>query len=565
MKIKTYAIWQFFAEFPFHTVDEEKGYKTIFRILSEIYPLQAYYLYALDETRQQLLLQSMNLISQNKDDRQEMVPDNSEKNLSHPPLNLKLLDKYKEMNLITESEGKFLNIPLRIQDREFIGILLAGPVIETKIKDRILQQIRHFALAAAPAVSTLKTVDSMESKIRTLQSRTNISQRMIGSALEVNRFVDLLLDLALTASQSDAGFVAILDDDKTKLSIRAHKNLPPGFLENINLQPQNGLFEWASEFGETLIVRDYDFIANLKIKSIIAVPLVEKNELLGVFSLLDYKINEDRIEFNLTILSTFIEQIKLVLNNSKLFEQFTERYSATLEAMSKAYDMHSPATVGHSQRVSKTAAEIALQLGLSPSRIKNISMAGEIHDIGFCGITDISESYHVDYNHTIIGANMVEVLPISSEIVEGIRSHHEWYDGWGFPQGLKGQEIPLSARIIAVAEYYVEATSNKTLQKAQNWGQFREELQIRRNKQFDPLVVDALISAVEQKRKNAGTDRIEPCWIFKGEPENICKTCPAWQKDKPCWTFQHVQCHKHGDPSCESCFIFKEWKKRMRQ
>ena len=558
------AIWQFFAEFPFHTVDEEKGYKTIFHILNEIYPAQAYYLYVPDETGQQLLLKSMNIVSPVVADREKVKINISEKSLSHPALNLKLRDKYSKLNMIAETAGMFLNIPLRIQDQELIGILLAGPNIEINIKDGLLQQIRHFAQAAAPAVATLKKINALESEMRTLQSRTTVSQRMIGSALEVNRFVNLLLDLALTASHSDAGFVAILDSNKTKLTIRAHKNLPAGFLENINLQPQSGLFEWAPEFAETLIVRDYNFIANFKFKSIIAVPLVKKNELLGVFALLDYEINDESIEFNLSILSTFVEQIKLVLNNSNLFERFTQRYFMTLEAMSKAYDMRSHATVGHSQRVSNTAAEIALQAGLSSDQVKNIKMAGAIHDIGFCGVTDISESYHVDYNHTIIGASMVEVLPISSEIVEGIRCHHEWYDGWGFPQGLKGNKIPLSGRILAVAEYYVEATTNKPMQKALNWTQLREELEIRKNKQFDPKVVDALISSIEQKRIKAGTGRIERCWVFKGEPENVCKNCPAWQKDEPCWTFQNVQCHKHGDLSCEDCFIFKEWQERTK-
>ena len=559
------ALWQVFAEYPFAHASATEGYEFVLKNLSSVLPLPAQYIYLVDESYKRLVIENIRLAADAEGANGNGHEHHSTENLSHPPLQLKMMDDYLKVTFSVFESGKLLNIPLLIEGKEFIGTILTGPFKENKLDAKTLEWLRHFSRTAAPAVQAISKVKNFENEIRTLQSRSRVSRRMLGSALEVNRFVSLLLDLALSASHSDAGFVAILDRAKTQLTIRAHKNLPDGFLDRVNLTPESGLFEWSPDMSELLIVRDYDFIARFHVKKILAVPLVEKDELLGVFALLDFDDRDVDREFSLTIISTFVEQIKLILKNSLIFENFTRRYLDTLKAMSRAYDMRSPFTVGHSQRVARVAAEIARAMQLSQARIKDVTVAGLVHDVGMCGVTDIGEDYHVDYNHTLIGASMIEMLPISADIVEGVRSHHEWFDGWGYPQGLKGEQIPLSSRILAVAEYYVEKTSNKKIQKSKTWLELHEDLLLRKDKQFDPQAVEAIIRVIEKRRRNAGVERIAKCWEFKGEPANVCNACPAYQQDLPCWSFPDVLCQKHGDEFCDGCFIFKEWLERIEE
>jgi anti-anti-sigma factor len=552
------------AQYPFYKNSQEDGYNHLFSIFKELLGAPCCYLYLVNENADKLILESSNFSG-----LQEWQAVNSlEKDvldfLQAPDLSIKFKPIYENFGIIENWGIDLINVPLHIQTNEYIGVLLAGPNPDKKINQKINERIDAISKTAAAAIKTIKEYQLLRDEIRSLTSRTQVSKRMLGSALEVNRFVDLLLDLALTATKAESGFVAITDTKKRTMTVRAQKNIPEKFVEKLDLSAQNGLFEWSTDMADILILRDYDFINQFEVKSILAVPLVEKKTLIGVFALISFKNKNYFSEFSLSILTNFTEQIKLILNNSKLFDEFTERYFSTLIAMSIAYDFRSPFTAGHSQRVANIAAEIAWFMKLPPKQIEHIKDAGLIHDVGLCGVVEISEGFQADYNHPEIGANMIEVLPISKEVIEGVKTHHEWYDGWGFPQGLKENQIPLSGRILGVAEFFSEATANSLMKPATDWKKLVDELDLRNGSQFDPEVVNSLKSLLLQKRHGAKKNQIEKCWKFKGEPENICSNCPAFESDKQfCWSHSDVFCEKHGDALCDNCFIFAEWVDRI--
>ena len=552
------------AQYPFFKNNPEDGYNYLFSILKELFDLPCYYLYLLNETADKLLLEASNFSGLNDWEKNSPLEKDIRNLLQTPDLSIKFNQAFEKFGIIENWGINLINIPLYIQHEEYIGVILVGPKTNKKVEQKINERIDSFSVTAAVAIKNIKEIQQLREKIKSLNSRTEVSKRMLGSALEVNRFVDLLLDLALTATKAESGFVAITDDKKRSMTVRAHKNLPEEFVEKLDMSGQGGLFEWSPDMAEILVLSDYDFINQFNVKSILAVPLVENDKLIGVFALISFKNKNYFSEFSLSVLTNFIEQIKLVLNNSKLFDEFTQRYFSTLIAMSVAYDFRSPFTAGHSQRVANIAVEIAWMMKLPPKQIEHIKDAGLIHDVGLCGVVDISEGFQADYNHPEIGANMIEVLPISIEVIESVRTHHEWYDGWGFPQGLKGDQIPLSGRILAVAEFYSEATTNSLMKQATNWKRLIEELDVRSASQFDSNVVKSLKLLLLQKRESAQLNQIEKCWKFKGEPENICCNCPAFKKEKQyCWSYPDVVCDKHGDAVCDNCFLFTEWVDRI--
>lgn len=573
-------IWKEIARIPFYKISSEDGFAHLFFLLRRFLNFPCYYLYSFNAGTKKLILESMDI--RQLDMPEEVMEDTGigeeiafelteiiegkSDILRKPDLSINFQSDHKMLWESKEFGIDFLNIPLLLGGQDFVGIVLAGPVKNSEIYAANIDLLKQFSMAAAPAVQSIKKYSILNSEIESLNARIEVSRKMLGSALEADSFVKLLLDLALTATRAEAGFVAITDDSSQSMEIRAHKNLPQKFLEKINLSTQDGLFDWSADEHEVLILQDFDFVAEFNIKSILAVPLVENQNLLGVFALVSFAGKEMFSDFSLTILNNFVEQIRLVFKNSKLFEEFTSRYFKTLISMSNAYEFRSPYTTGHSQRVADICVAIGRQLNFEKKQIKNLADAALIHDVGMCGVVEVGDGYQADYNHPYLSTSMIEIMPLSKDIIQAVISHHEWFDGWGFPQGLKGEQIPLNGRILAISEYYVEITSNNKLKKAISWLKLIEELNIRRETQFDPGVVDALISVLTEKQQSAGIRALDNCWQFKGQPDDICAKCPAFKSQKrPCWSFQEVLCRKHGDELCDYCFIFNEWLYRIEK
>ncbi|CUT02550.1 anti-sigma factor antagonist [Candidatus Chrysopegis kryptomonas] len=556
---KLIDVWKEFGNFMFFEKPSSEGFEFIFDVFERIVKAPAYYIYSFSESSGSLILENMRL----RNDMMRGLDDEVIEALREPELKIIFRDDYKNFGFALIWAGKFLNIPLYLGE-SYTGNFFCGPFEPEPIDKNLANWFKEFSNACAVALRQIKLGEETRSKIRLLESQAQVSKKMLGSTLEVNKFLELLLELAITATGSDAGFIAMWDDKIKRMKIRASKNLSNEFMDALDLSPDTGLFEWIGD-GEEMIVRDFEFLLKFKVNSIIGVPLVEGGKLLGIFALVNFKKLKQFEEFTIKILSAFVEQIKIVIHNVDLFNQFTERYLKTLIALAEAYDMRSEYTAGHSNRVAQLSVEIGKKLGLEMEKLRELRIAGLIHDVGMCGVVEISEDYQADYNHPIIGASMVEILPISFDIVEGIRTHQEWYDGWGFPQGLKGEEIPLFGRILGLCEFFIEMSSNSKLRKAFSYSQLETEIKKRTGSQFDPKVVSAFFEVMNEKREKAGEVWIEECWKFKGEPRDVCSRCPVYEgKFKRCWESPEIMCRFHGDYSCEDCFIFLEWVERMK-
>jgi HD-GYP domain-containing protein (c-di-GMP phosphodiesterase class II) len=261
--------------------------------------------------------------------------------------------------------------------------------------------------------------------------------------------------------------------------------------------------EWIPESGGAMGVRDFELLTSFGVRSVLAVPVpaetadrtaAEGGRLHGVFCLLNFGRPGTAEESTLAMLTSFTEQIRLVLDNELTLREFTDRYLATARAISRAYDARSPYTRGHSERVARVGAAIARQLGLSEPRVAHVHEAGLVHDAGMCGVVEISDSFQADFDHPAIGASMLEILSIPAEIADAVRTHHEWYNGWGFPDGRQGEEIPLAGQILAVAEYVVESEAGNRVRPPLSREEVIQEVRSRRGVQFAPSVVDALLA-----------------------------------------------------------------------
>jgi diguanylate cyclase (GGDEF)-like protein/putative nucleotidyltransferase with HDIG domain len=186
----------------------------------------------------------------------------------------------------------------------------------------------------------------------------------------------------------------------------------------------------------------------------------------------------------------------------------TELQLATVIALAEALDIRDTGTGQHSHTVARYAEMMARELGLEEERIERVRLAGVLHDIGKIGISDRvltkpgpldSTEWQEMYTHPEIGARLLS-RPEFSDLREWILSHHERPDGLGYPRGLREDEIPIEARILAVADAYEAMTADRCYRQALGEAAARAELDGGAGTQFDATVVAALLRAIDASR-----------------------------------------------------------------
>jgi HD-GYP domain-containing protein (c-di-GMP phosphodiesterase class II) len=189
--------------------------------------------------------------------------------------------------------------------------------------------------------------------------------------------------------------------------------------------------------------------------------------------------------------------------------QFAEQqraYAATMNALCQAVETKDFYTRGHGDRVSRGAVMIARQIRMNSDRTEAIRFAGMLHDVGKLGVpTQVlqktgaltEDEYAAIQLHPMRGLEIVREIGFLYEALNGIMHHHERIDGCGYPMGLAGHEIPEFARVIAVADAFDSMTSTRSYREAKSIEQAIDELRRGAGSQFDPLVVEAFIAALD--------------------------------------------------------------------
>ncbi|GAB6137480.1 sensor domain-containing diguanylate cyclase/phosphohydrolase [Halanaerobaculum tunisiense] len=198
--------------------------------------------------------------------------------------------------------------------------------------------------------------------------------------------------------------------------------------------------------------------------------------------------------------------------NKKLSES-KSFHNSVISSLEETLKKKTNETVEHSKRVKELALEIGRELNLSDSKLDNLKLLARLHDLGKVAISNqillkpgslTEEEWEEMKRHPKIGFQIVESSSGLYDIAQGILSHHEWWDGSGYPQGLKQEEIPLSARIISIVDAYDVMTNNRPYKEAMSKQQALEEIKAGAGSQFDPQLADLFIELVDDRRGNNG-------------------------------------------------------------
>ena len=197
------------------------------------------------------------------------------------------------------------------------------------------------------------------------------------------------------------------------------------------------------------------------------------------------------------LVSERTQQLSIALNDLE------QSYDYTLEALGGALDAKDAETEGHCQRVTAFTITMAKTMGVDKGLLRQIARGAFLHDIGKMGIPDqilrkpgplTAEEREIMRRHCEIGYAVLERIPFLKEAAEIVLSHQECYDGSGYPRGLKGEQIPLGARIFAVADTLDAMISDRPYRKALPISAVREEVRKYSGKQFDPRVAEIFFS-----------------------------------------------------------------------
>ncbi|NUR77815.1 MAG: GAF domain-containing protein [Thermoleophilia bacterium] len=480
--------WQQLLEPLAAEVDYEEKLDTLLDHVATLTGLPAAYLYVLDEGGDHFHLERGRAPHGAPAVNAPQVEGGAEVIEPTPALELPVTPEDAEPRVVPTPVGRLYSFPL-----DGAGLVQVGPVSRSAPR-RARRALDESAFPLALVVRKAREESLLRSRLAALAARVDAAQKLAGSALDVGRYVALLLELALRSTRTEAGFVAILDEDG-RLRIRAEHGLPEALGARIDLSPETGMFDWsAAADSGALFPRDPEALLALGVRSVLAVPLIEGRTPLGVFALLNFGESGTFDEGSLALLETFSDQIREMLHNDRLFRDFAARYLGTVKGLARSLDARRPHTAGHHERVAANAATVAAALGHGAEEVEALRTAGLIHDAGMAGGGD----YQADVDHPSVGAGLVEQLPLHPWVAAAVAAHHEWWDGWGFPLGSAGEAIPRAGRILAAAEFLDEMSSGDPVRAP--WGAERliEELGVRSGTQLEPAVADAAIGLLRQ-------------------------------------------------------------------
>lgn len=423
-------------------------------------------------------------------------------------LNIKIIIKDEKETIYGNEDSSMLDKKFEINfDGEIIGFVIGedkASCIVSIINSFAAnyKELKKYEEQAADRYKELKMIYSISDKISLSAGINNIAKNIINEAMSY--------------AESSYAAIMLLDEETGNLNIISeyNKNIAADlgrvhkFFKEDNVVVKNVLNKKQGQIinnikGVSEIKED-----NCDLKAFMVSPIIVKNNIIGEIIVgshgdFEYKLSDLELCNNLAShAGPFIEAVKL-------YDFLRDNFNDTIIILSKIIEMKDSYTTGHYKRIINYSLNIARNIGMSKKDQVKLKLTVLLHDIGILSIKDellnkkgrfTENEYDSIKIHPEVGAELLRNIEQLKDITPSIRSHHEKYDGTGYPDGLKGEEIPLFARIIAVADAFDAMTNNRPYKASMNMYFAAEELQKNKGKQFDPKIVDAFFEIYKDKK-----------------------------------------------------------------
>ena len=399
-----------------------------------------------------------------------------------------------------------------------IGVLIIGFHSPHEFPEDQKHMLTAIAEIAGNAIHRIRLQEQTQTQLQRLNALRQIDLAITNS-LDIDNIFQILLDQVIARLGGDAASVLVANPYQQTLEFAANRGFKTDALRNTHLRVGEGYAGRAALDQRTIYIPDLktrrtDYLRSPFFNaegfvSYFAIPLAAKGQVLGVLEVFHRSLFKPEPEW-LDFLEALAGQAAIVIGYAKLLDDLQRSnielnlaYDSTLEGWSQALELRDQETKGHSHRVAEMTLHLAKAMAVPEQDLVHIHRGALLHDIGKLGIPDSillksgpldEEERDIIRKHPRIAFEMLAPIAYLRPALDIPYCHHEKWDGTGYPRGLKGEEIPLSARIFAVVDVWDALSSDRPYRKAWSEADVLAYIQEQSGKHFDPQVVEAFLS-----------------------------------------------------------------------
>jgi len=358
----------------------------------------------------------------------------------------------------------------------------------------------------------------------------------MGLTIHLSTALNQVLKLIMKEFSVEAASILLFDPSKPTpfvvQALQTQSGIDRSFLEgktNHSLMAvKSKIVEIENIYASSAVAED--ILEQDRITTYLSCPLLIRGRVIGILNMQRANVHHEFATGELQSLKVIASKAAYAISNSKLYDDLEKAYLSTIMALANAVEARDRYTSGHTVRVTYLAELIAREFGWDEERMFILSMGCSLHDIGKIGVPDSilnkpgflnQREMTIMRKHTELGARIIEGVDFLKPCQPYITAHHEWWDGSGYPSGLKDEEIPKEGRILAVADSFDAMVTDRPYRRSRSIEQAVQELVDFSGKQFDPAIVEIFLEALDKHR-----EKIE---VIYGAAVSDCnfKTAPA--------------------------------------
>lgn len=339
---------------------------------------------------------------------------------------------------------------------------------------------------------------------------------VLNSTLDQREIRKRAMEAATNLMDAEVGSLLLVDERSNELYFEVALGDKGEHLKQVRLKMGEGIAGWVAANDQAALVNDVandprhfkktQHLIQFVTRNMICVPVRSRGRVLGVLEAINKRNNARFSDQDLEGFWMLANQVAVALENANLYAELQETFVNTAEALAAAVEKKDPYTGGHIMRVVEYSMAIAKHLSEPLADREQLRLAAVLHDIGKIGVRDsvlqkegklTSEEMDHMKEHPVVGDDIISHIEQMSKVRRALRAHHEKWDGSGYPDGLRGEDIPLHARIILVADTLDAITTDRPYRKAAGLRTAREEIRRFMGKEFDPRVAEAFFRACE--------------------------------------------------------------------
>jgi len=387
------------------------------------------------------------------------------------------------------------------------GVTLLIPidifVLHLPLLESVLSHVGGYLVAALG----IELGFSWGESVRKQAEYPNVLRTQLGSPPNLRDACYVAAGTVVELLRADAAVLAVFHRDGSSPEILVSHGVPPGLIKfNAEQAPLVCPFLKCAESRSILVeplTRSHPYFPAFGPgRCRVYIPIVSMDKVVGVMSIIGPRRRAELRDR--TLLRGLGGALGILLDNVRLY---SHEYQAILHILTSALDERDGVTEGHSRRVADLSLLVAREMGIDGDDLLDIERAGILHDIGKLAVPDAilskpgplaADEWVEMRRHPDVGYHMVRDVPFLGRAAEIVRAHHERFDGAGYPRNLKGDRIPLGARIFAVVDAYDAMTSDRPYRLARSHQEALEEIRNQVGSQFDPVVVAPFFAAVRK-------------------------------------------------------------------